>query len=119
MMKPNNSRSFFVYYAGWGMQCCGEPIRIGDEFEEEVARLDESDYLKARLGADYYYDNHSNVPFSMDKLLTISGTVKSIRAIWGSNDEETKMTSIDYADGSEDIAPEGESFLNGYLIELV
>ena len=26
MMKSNNSRSFFVYYAGWGMQCCGEPI---------------------------------------------------------------------------------------------
>ena len=26
MMKPNNSRPFFVYYAGWGMQCCGEPI---------------------------------------------------------------------------------------------
>ena len=112
-MGIKNNRSKLLFYEGWEMECCGEPIHIGDKFEEEVIALSS----EKRFNADYYFDNHGNHSFNPDRSVLISGTVKSILAIW--SDNEDKVVQVGCADGKEDVGPEGEDYLSGYLIELV
>ena len=110
-MTAKNKSSKLVFYEGWGMECCGEPIHIGDTFEEEVIALSANNLFNA----DYFFDNHGNCTFDQNRSILISGKVKKILAIWGVNGE--KIIQIDCADGKER-SPEGEDFLNGYIIEL-
>ena len=117
-----------IYYEGWGMDCCGDPIHVGDvltEFDVGILHEDFSE-LATKLGADYYYDNHGNIGIPNEEQRTIEAKVLSIQEYWKQLRKEkavfvatgqTLLRDVTVADRFP--KSPGESWwLDGFLIEV-
>ena len=117
-----------IYYEGWGMDCCGDPIHIGDLLTDfDVGILHEGFSKPAtKFGADYYYDNHGNIGIPNEEQRTIEANVLSIQEYWQELREEkavfvstglTLLRDVTVADRFP--KSPGKSWrLNGFLIEV-
>ena len=109
-----------MFYAGWGMRCCGDPIFIGDILNEyEVAIIDET--FKGSLffqECDFYYDNHRCFGIDDESIRFLTGKVQDIREIW--QNQQTKVDQIIEVQSAGDVyhPPEKDWRLEGYLIHL-
>ena len=109
-----------MFYAGWGMRCCGEPIFIGDILEEyEVATIDEtfkgSPFFQE---CDFYYDNHGCFGIGDESIRFLTGKVLDIREIW--HNQQTKVDQIIEVESAGDVycSPGKDWHLDGYLIRV-
>ena len=119
-MSSTTSQIVTMFYEGWGMRCCGDPIFVGDVLEKyDVAIIDDtfegSEIFKE---ADFYSDNHGCPGIPDEKIRFLSGKVLGIREVWDKDyGKVNHIIDVDSA-GDRYISPGKEWSLHGYLIQL-
>lgn len=66
-----------IYYAGWGYECYGDPLQVGDTIEEYFVTEEED----PTWGEEVYYDGHGNLSGAPARLFYVDGKVERVQAL--------------------------------------
>lgn len=66
-----------IYYAGWGYECYGDPLQVGDTIEDYFVTEEED----PTWGEEVYYDGHGNLSGDPARSFYVDGKVERIQAL--------------------------------------
>ncbi len=75
--KWRAAKKIVIYYAGWGYECCGDPLQVGDTIEDYFVTEEEN----PSWGEEVYYDGHGNLSGDPARSFYVDGKVERIQAL--------------------------------------
>lgn len=75
--KWRAAKKMVIYYAGWGYECCGDPLQVGDTIEDYFVTEEED----PTWGEEVYYDGHGNLSGDPARSFYVDGKVERIQAL--------------------------------------